>query len=137
MYGRKRKRRYEKMVLDITGVTSQEVLLERLRDAVTKAGFGSDVLLRVRLTGRISPETIISPKKITASALGLFYLEVEDTSVPLLDYETLKNDISIRGAFFRELLPLLESENEEERRTAADALRYGLAALDGNDIIDF
>ena len=131
------KRRYEKMVLDITGVTSQEVLLERLRDAVTKAGFGSDVLLRVRLTGRISPETMISPKKITASALGLFYLEVEDTSVPLLDYETLKNDMSIRGAFFRELLPLLESENEEERRTAADALRYGLAALDGNDIIDF
>ena len=52
-------------------------------------------------------------------------------------YEELKNDISIRGAFFRELLPLLESENEEERRTAADALKYGLAALDGNDVIDF
>ena len=57
--------------------------------------------------------------------------------MPLLDYEELKNDISIRGAFFRELLPMLESENEEERRTAADALKYGLAALDGNDVVDF
>jgi hypothetical protein len=32
---------------------------------------------------------------------------------------------------------LLQSENEDERRTAATALRYGLAALDGNDMIDF
>lgn len=131
------KRRYEKIVLDITGIGSQEALSERLREAIERAGFGSDVLLRVRLTGRISPETLISPKKLTASAFGLFYLEIEDASVPLLDHEALKNDISIRGAFFRELLPLLESESEEERRTAADALRYGLAALDGNDVVDF
>ena len=74
---------------------------------------------------------------ISAETLGLFDLTIEDASVPLLSYEELKNDISIRGAFFRELLPLLESENEEERRTAADALKYGLAALDGNDVIDF
>jgi hypothetical protein len=64
-------------------------------------------------------------------------LEIEDSSVPLLNYEELKNDISVKGAFFRELLPLLQSENEDERRTAATALRYGLAALDGNDMIDF
>jgi hypothetical protein len=32
---------------------------------------------------------------------------------------------------------MLQSENEEERRAATDALRYGLAALDGNDVVDF
>jgi hypothetical protein len=87
--------------------------------------------------GRISPEITLRPEKLTAYAFGVFYLEVENASVPLLDYEELKNDISVRGAFFRELLPMLESENEEERRTAADALRYGLAALDGDDVVDF
>lgn len=130
-------RRYEKLSLDITGVTSQEGLSERLREACAEAGFSSDVLLRVRLTGRISPETRISPKKLNAFSFGLFYLDIEDGTVPVLNADALKNDISVRGAFFRELLPLLESENEEERRTAADALRYGLAALDGNDTIDF
>ncbi len=130
-------RRYEKLSLDITGLGSQEALCARLREEVQKAGFGADTLLRVRLTGRISPETLISPKKLDASSFGLFYLETEEDWMPLLDYETLKNDISIRGAFFRELLPLLESESEEQRRTAAEALRYGLAALDGNDIVDF
>ena len=131
------KRRYEKMTVDITGVSSQESLCECVKAAVEKEEFGSDVLLRVRLTGRISPETTLYPKKLDAASMGLFYLEVEDASVPLLNYDELKNDISVKGAFFRELLPLLQSENEEERRTAADALRYGLAALDGNDVVDF
>ena len=123
--------------MDITGVTSQETLTARVKELIEKEGYGLDVLLRVRLTGRISPEVTLRPEKLKAYALGVFYLEVEDASVPLLGYEELKNDISIRGAFFRELLPLLESENEEERRTAADALRYGLAALDGDDVVDF
>lgn len=131
------KRRYEKMAVDITGVSTQEELCECVKNAVEKEGLGEDVLLRVRLTGRISPETTLYPKKLNAAALGVFYLEVEDASVPLLNYDELKNDISVKGAFFRELLPLLQSENEDERRTAADALRYGLAALDGNDVIDF
>ncbi len=131
------KRRYEKMSLDITGVSSEEGFFELLSDAIKREGFGSDVLLRVRLTGRISPEMNVLSKKTEAEAFGVFFLEFEDATAPLLDYENLKNDISIRGAFFRELLPLLESDDEEKRRTAAQALRYGLAALDGNDTVDF
>ena len=130
------KRRYEKVTVDITGVDSQEALLDCVKQAVEKEGFGPDALLRVRLTGQISPEIALYPYKLDAASVGIFYLEVEDASVPLLNCEELKNDISVRGAFFRELLPMLQSENEDERRTAADALRYGLAALDGNDIED-
>lgn len=131
------KRRYEKINVDITGVSSQDALFDCVKNAVENEKFDSDVLLRVRLTGRISPETTLYPKKLTAASLGIFYLEVEDAVVPLLNYDELKNDISVKGAFFRELLPLLQSENEDERRTAAAALRYGLAALDGNDVVDF
>jgi DNA repair exonuclease SbcCD nuclease subunit len=131
------KRRYEKINVDITGVSSQDALFDCVKNAVENEKFDSDVLLRVRLTGRISPETTLYPNKLTAASLGLFYLEVEDAVVPLLNYDELKNDISVKGAFFRELLPLLQSENEDERRTAAAALRYGLAALDGNDVVDF
>ena len=123
--------------MDITGISSNEAHCERVKAAVTAAGFGSDTLLRVRLTGRISPEAPVSEKILTESALGVYYLEVDNASLPLLNYEELKNDISIRGAFFRELLPLLESEDETKRKTAADALRLGLAALDGDDVVDF
>ena len=136
-YHRTCKRHYEKINVDITGISSQEALFDCVKNAVEKEGFGSDVLLRVRLNGQISPETTLYPKKLSAASLGLFYLDVEDHSVPLLNCDELKNDISVKGAFFRELLPLLQSDNADERRTAATALRYGLAALDGNDVVDF
>ncbi len=131
------KRHYEKMTVDVTGVDSNEALIERLKAAVASEGYGADVLLRARLTGRISPEITLNLKAITAQALGLFYLEIENATVPLLNDDELRHDISIRGALFRELLPMLESENEEERSLAADALRLGLAALDGGDVVDF
>ena len=51
--------------------------------------------------------------------------------------EALKDDLSLKGALFRELLPKLESDDPEVRKTAAEALRYGLAALSGSDVIDF
>ena len=131
------RRHYERLTVDVTGVSSDAELLERVKTSAAQAGLGADALVRIKLTGRISPETRLSPNVLSASALGLYYLEVRDDTAPLLDTETLKNDISIRGAFFRELLPLLESESEEERRTAAAALHYGLAALDGDDVVDF
>lgn len=138
-FARKRlcKRHYEKLSADITGVNSNESLAERLRSVVVSAGYGADVLLRLRMTGRVSPEVKLNFRSVTAQDLGVFYLELEDASSPLLSYEDLKGDISIRGALFRELFPLLESENEEERMIAGEALRLGLAALDGEDVVDF
>ena len=59
----------------------------------------------------------------------LFTLEVQNLTVPLFDYELLQNDPTIRGEFFRRLLPSLQSDNEQIRKTASLALRYGLAAL--------
>ncbi len=131
------KRRYEKLSVDITGVSSTESLVGRLKVAVASENFGADVLLRLKLVGRISPEVNLHLAEVTAQTLGLFYLELEDATMPTLNGEELKNDISIRGALYRELLPMLESENEDERAIAADALRLGLRALDGEDVIDF
>lgn len=131
------RRRYERLTVDVSGIESERELADRVKAAVLSEGYGSDVLLRVKLTGRVSPECPVRAEKLTAQAFGVFYLETEDATLPLLNAEELKNDISIRGAFFRELLPRLQSEDEEERQLAAAALRYGLAALDGNDVVDF
>ena len=64
----------------------------------------------------------------------LFSVKMSDKTTPMYDYAALENDLSIRGALFRELLPMLKSDNAEERETAALALRYGLAAISGNDL---
>ena len=66
-----------------------------------------------------------------------YTFELIDSTLPLYDAQALKNDPTIKGAFFEALLPLLEGGDPEQREAAALALRYGLAAIDNNDIIDF
>ena len=46
----------------------------------------------------------------------------------------VKRDMSIAGEIYRRMLPMFQSESEEDRLTAAKAFRVGLAALEGRDI---
>ena len=136
-YVRFSRRRYEKIEIDATGANSCDDIKSRIRSAAAEKNFGRDVLLRVYLTGRVAPEVTLHPERVKSDDAGTYYLEIIDKTAPLLSYEELKSDISIRGALFRELLPKLESPDEKERALAEQALKYGLGALAGEDIIDF
>ena len=57
-----------------------------------------------------------------------------DKTLPLYGTEGLKRDMSVKGELFRNLLPMLESESEDDRLVAARAFRVGLAALENRDI---
>ncbi|MBQ0125894.1 MAG: DNA repair exonuclease [Clostridiales bacterium] len=131
------RRRYEKIEIDASGAETTDDVVAKIKSAVLAKGLGEDTLLRVKIGGVVSPSFKLDKTKLDEKAFGVFYFEYKDCTVPLLDYSELAGDITIRGAFFRELLPKLKSENEEERRIAAAALRYGLAALEGENIIDF
>ena len=129
------KKRYEKADIDVSGMKTREDAVSAIKKAVTENGYGKDTLLRATLTGVVSPDASFNAENIEASEIGVFYLETEDNSLPLLDYDELKNDISIKGAVFRELLSKLESKDEQERKVASLALRYALAALAGDEIV--
>ncbi len=133
-YPRFCKKRYEKTEVDVSGFSTREDAVAQIKKAVTENGFGRDTLLRVKLCGVVSPEASFEAEKITAADAGVFYIEVEDFTRPLLDYDELKSDISIKGALFRELLPRLESRDEHDRKLASLALKYALAALSGDEI---
>lgn len=137
VYKRFCRRRYEKFSLDVTAATSREEITSKIKSETAKRNIGADTLLRITLTGSVSPDAELRISSINETDAGVFYLEIIDDTVPLLSTEELKNDLSVKGALFRELLPKLQSENEAERRLASEALRYGLAALSGSDIIDF
>lgn len=128
------KKRYEKTDVDVSEKKTRAEALALIKSAVRENGFGADTLLRVKLCGVVAPDADFDEKSITAEEVGVFYIEVENHTLPLLDYGELENDISIRGAVFRELLPLLESDDESERKKAAMALKYALAALSGGEI---
>ncbi len=128
------KRRYEIEELDLSGSSDDSELIPKIKGAISDK-YGSDTLLRLILKGSVSPSLRLDIKGLTESLSGdLFYLEITDRTLPLYASDALERDMSIRGAFFREMRPYLENGTPEERAAAARALRVGLAALSGEEI---
>ena len=130
------RRRYERIKVSVEGLSTVSAVEAAIRAAVEEGGFGADTLLRITLTGRIAPTVIISEELLASRVPGVFYAEVKDRTLPLYDVEYLSADPSVKGVFFRMLRPDLESEDEEQRALATKALRYGLAAITGEDLAE-
>jgi len=125
------KRRYEVETVNVTGAQNISDIVPRVKQLIAEKEYGRDTMLRIILEGEISPELVISEASFGGIGELLFWLEVVNKTTPMYDISKLENDPTIRGAFYEELKPLLESENEEERETAFAALKYGLSALSG------
>jgi DNA repair exonuclease SbcCD nuclease subunit len=123
------RRRYEIAECDLTGSLTREDAEEKVNALIAANKYGTDTVLRLVLTGSVAPDVRFDG--FSAVAAKLFDLEIRDKTSPTFDGDSLERDITIRGALYRTLLPELNSADEETRRTAADALRYGLAVLDG------
>lgn len=123
--------RYEIARVDLTGARTEEEALMTIRTYLKDNKLlGADTTLRLILCGIISPKITRLERDCSAMLESLVYaLEIKDTTSPLLDSDTLLSDVSIRGAFYRQLLPDLQSEDEQIRARAVRALHLGLAAL--------
>lgn len=119
--------------IDITGVDSNNEIINIISRLVSEKKYGAETALRVELTGEISPRFIV-PKNLGSDTLGLYSFELIDKTMPLYDTQVFKRDMSVKGEVYRQLLPLLHSEDEEERLCAARAFREALAALENRDI---
>lgn len=131
------KRCYEIEKLDISGAETNTDVVEKIASLIGEKHYSEETALRVILTGRVSGDLMLAPKYIEEQFPRLFLLEIKNETLPLLDSEKLKSDPTVRGAFYRALLPMLESDDPEERELASSALMYGLSALSGGDIADF
>ena len=130
------KRYYEIARCDVSGATSNADVLDKLMTFIKDAHYGDDVALRVYLKGSVASDFKLSTAFLTEQFPQLYRFEIVDETSPLADSESLSNDPTIRGAYYRSLEPMLSSKDASEREIAAMALRYGLAALAGNDIAD-
>lgn len=129
-------KRYMVEQLDVTGLDSGVDVAARLRAMLGEKGYGRETSLRVILRGEVAPTVAFSCKAIArACGDGLEYLELRDRTLPVFEAEYLESDMTLRGALYRELLPRLREGSEADRSVAADALRAGLAAIDGRAIL--
>lgn len=130
------KRAYITHSLSIDGAEDSLTVKTAVDNAVKALSDGKENLVRITLRGSVAPSLNLNVAALSEDKRGLFHLEIEDATAPTWNADSLKSDPGIRGELYRTLLPKLESESEEERKTAADALRYALAALSGEDIFE-
>lgn len=125
--------RYEIEALDVSGASEPTEVASRICELIAERGYGEETSLRIVLGGTVSPDLALP--ELSASDVGLSLLQLEDETLPLLDTEYLEADVSLKGALYRQLLPKLRSDDERERRVAAEALRIGLCALEGKSFM--
>ena len=125
--------RFEREVVDITGVNTNNEIVNRVSQMVHEKKYGAETALIIELHGYIDPRFIV-PKNLSSDNFSLYSLDIVDKTLPLYGTEYLRRDMSVKGDVFRQLLPLLENGTEEEQLLAARAFREALAALENRDI---
>lgn len=119
--------------IDITGVNTNNEIINRVSRLVSDKKYGADTALRVELEGFVDPRFVV-PSHFGGDTFGLYSFLIVDKTMPLYGTESLKRDMSVKGEIFRQLLPMLESPDEEERLLGARAFREGLAALESREL---
>ena len=124
---------FKKEAVDVTGVDNGAEILKRVSALVSEKKYGAETALLLEFVGNIDP-TFILPKNLGSDAFGLYSFEMKDKTLPLYGTDHFKRDMSVKGELFRQLLPMLQSEDEDERLLGARAFREGLAALENREI---
>ncbi len=128
-------RRYMVENLDITGADNDSAVSEKIKELIASRGYGSETALRINLVGEVGlnyrPDTAALAQSLSGD---LILLEIRERTLPCFDAAYLESDLSLRGAFYRMLAEKMHTGDEYSRRVAAEALRAGLAALDGRTI---
>lgn len=140
--------RYEVKTVDITGAESDSTAASMIDKALAEDplipsgdtasesnGQGNETVVRIILKGELpmiySPLTGAIEKLLKSRCR----VEITDRTLPIYDASYLEKDMTVKGEFYRMLLPMLSSGTAEEKQTAALALRYGLCAMSGQDIV--
>ncbi len=114
------KRQYIQFIIDISACNDYDEICSKICDSA----IGQENLYKIILTGETTLylNTSIITEKIKDN---YYFIKVIDETKPKIDLDTLSKEYSLKGLFIKTLLDENGSNN---------ALKYGLAALDGEKV---
>ncbi len=127
------KRKYEIFNADITGIKDFFELKNKMCDILSVCD--KSVIARVVLTGKISSDFMIDTNVMASYFTDVFSLEIKDLTTYEEDIENYMNENTLRGLFVKKLSEKLQNANEEEKLLLNKALRFGLLALNGEEVV--
>ena len=121
--------------IDVSDMKNDSELIGAITSIVRDNALGRTAVLRIELTGTVTPGFRI-PRNAGTGSFGLLVFSLVNLTAPESDPQLLK-DMSARGELYRLLEPKIrEGADDAERAAAARALTIGLAALEGQEIKD-
>jgi exonuclease SbcD len=124
-------REYDEIEIDMGGIQDLATLKKRISD-----GANQNLVRKATLKGLRDAELIINPEELETD-LGekFFHLSVVDKSHPKSGEVAEDEDRLIRNRFIKLVKAQIEGLEGEEKDIAEDALQYGMALLDGKEIL--
>ena len=123
------RRRYWILEADVTGVSPLEALEAALPESA------AEDVCRVVFTGELDGPALDLPALDSACRDRCYALELRDHTRPAQSLWDRAGEDTLRGLFLREMKQRYDAApSEEARDELAQAVRFGLAALDGRDL---
>jgi len=124
-------RDYDEMEIDMSEIQD----LAKLKMGISE-GANQNLVRKVTLRGLRDAELIINPEELeTELGERFFHLSVVDKSHPKSGEVTEDEERLIRNRFIKLMKAQIEGLEGEEKDIAENALQYGIALLDGKEVL--
>jgi exonuclease SbcD len=124
-------RDYDEVEID----TSEIQDMARLKARISE-GANQNLVRKATFKGLRDAELIVNPEELeTELGENFFHLSIMDESHPKLEEVTEDEERLIRNRFIKLMKRQIEGLEGEEREIAENALQYGIALLDGKEVL--
>lgn len=131
-------RQYIRLAIDVTDLVRELEVEHKIKDTLAEA-YGKDYeknIYQISLTGTRKEEELLPIKTIERTlSESLYHLELSDDRMVERDYGILREEVSLRGLYVRNLLSLLEEAKDKGDAvlltTYEKALEYGMTSFEG------
>ena len=132
------KREYVTIDVDISDAYDGDDVIEAVKERIGSSDHINDNIVKVRIVGITAEETALPSDEIAelVSEAGAYDFIVSDETAPVADYESRASEQNLKGAFMSELGGDIFGGVEEKRKAAISALKIGLDAIDGKDLLE-
>ena len=131
------KSRYEIAEADISQAETKIEALDLIRASIRE--YNDDTALRLILKGEVSEAFVIHPEDVGKGCEYPYYIELKDETYLRPNLSEIEKSNTLKGVFCRKIMEQMETldPNSEEYHVLSLALKYGISALDGRNVVDY
>ena len=117
--------------VDVTGCENTFEIEKCVRRFLEISGYTKESLVKVELTGALDVECEKNTDYLAKQFEQKFYaFKIKDNTIYNIDYMSYEHDMSLKGEYIRNVM----ARNDISEQDKAEIIRYGLQALQGEEI---